>query len=338
MQKTYDITAIGAALVDTEIHVSDDDLSNLGIAKGMMTLVDESQQAQYLTYLREHIDSAHRACGGSAANTLIASSYMGCKNFMTCRVADDEYGDIFLGDLEQAGIDYNHNSQRVAGDTGKCLVMLTPDAERSMNTCLGVSAELDASSLHPEVIADSKWVYIEGYLATSPANLEAATRTQELARESSTKIALSLSDPGIATHFREQLKIMAGGKIDMLFCNRDEALAWTEKQDFEEALQALEAASHSFAVTMGAEGAIVSHQGQRSQVSSPKVRAIDTNGAGDSFAGAYLAAFIQGASAVEAAEFACACAAELVQFDGPRLAGVAYRALATATSWHSVTN
>lgn len=335
MQKKYDIAAIGAALVDTEIQVSDEDLTSLGIAKGMMTLVDEAKQAQYLTYLREHIDSAHRACGGSAANTLIASSYMGCNNFMTCRVADDEYGDIFLGDLEQAGIDYNHNSQRVEGDTGKCLVMLTPDAERSMNTCLGVSAELDASSLHPEVIADSKWVYIEGYLATSAANLEAATRTQELARQSGTRIALSLSDPGIATHFREQLKTMAGGKIDMLFCNRDEALAWTEKQDFEEALAALEETSEAVAVTMGAEGAIVSSQGVRSQVESPKVKAIDTNGAGDSFAGAYLAAFIQGASPEQAARFACACAAELVQFEGPRLAGEAYRSLAANEVWYS---
>lgn len=335
MQKKYDITAVGAALVDTEIQVSDDDLKNLGIAKGLMTLVDEAKQAQYLTYLREHIDSAHRACGGSAANTLIASSYMGCKNFMTCRVADDDYGDIFLGDLERAGIDYNHNSQRVAGDTGKCLVMLTPDAERSMNTCLGVSAQLDASSLHPEVIADSKWVYIEGYLATSPGNLEAATRIQELARASGTAIALSLSDPGIATHFRDQLKAMAGGKIDMLFCNRDEALAWTEKEDFDDALQALEEASHSVAVTLGAEGAIVSRNGQRTQVTSPKVKAIDTNGAGDSFAGAYLAAFIQGGSAEEAAEFACICAAELVQYEGPRLAGSAYRALAAKANWYS---
>jgi sugar/nucleoside kinase (ribokinase family) len=338
MQRTYDITAVGAALVDTEIQVSDDDLKNLGIAKGMMTLVDEAKQAQYLTYLREHIDSAHRACGGSAANTLIASSYMGCKNFMTCRVADDDYGDIFLGDLERAGIDYNHNSQRVAGDTGKCLVMLTPDAERSMNTCLGVSAELDASSLHPEVIADSKWVYIEGYLATSPGNLDAATKTQELARESGTRIALSLSDPGIAAHFRDQLKAMAGGKIDMLFCNREEALAWTEQQDFDAALDALKEASHSVAVTMGADGAIISHGGQDSQVSSPKVKAIDTNGAGDSFAGAYLAAIIRGATAIEAAEFACKTAAELVQFEGPRLGGDAYRELASASAWHAAAN
>jgi len=121
----------------------------------------------------------------------------------------------------------------------------------------------------------------------------------------------------------------------MLFCNRDEALAWTEKQDFDEALEALGEASHSFAVTMGAEGAIVSHDDQRSQVPSPSVKAIDTNGAGDSFAGAYLAAIIQGATAAEAAEFACACAAELVQFEGPRLAGVAYRTLAANEKWFS---
>jgi sugar/nucleoside kinase (ribokinase family) len=335
MPKTYDISAIGAALVDTEIHVSEDDLQQLGIAKGMMTLVDEAKQAQYLNHLREHIDTANRACGGSAANTLIASSYMGCKNFMTCRVADDDYGDIFLGDLERAGIDYNQNSQRVDGDTGKCLVMLTPDAERSMNTCLGVSATLDASSLHPEVIADSKWVYIEGYLSTSPANLEAAQRTQEIARESGTKIALSLSDPGIATHFREQLKTIAGGQIDMLFCNHDEALAWTQTETLDAALEVLARSSKSVAVTLGAEGALVLENGQRYQVESPKVKAVDTNGAGDSFAGAYLAAIIKGASGAEAASFACRCAAQLVESDGPRLAGEEYRQLAEAASWQS---
>ena len=311
MSKTYDIAAIGAALVDTEIHVSDEDLNQLGIAKGMMTLVDEAQQAQYLTYLREHIDEAHRACGGSAANTLIASSYMGCRNFMTCRVADDDYGDIFLGDLERAGIEYNHNFQRVEGETGKCLVMLTPDAERSMNTCLGVSAELDSNSLHPEIIADSKWVYIEGYLATGPANLEAARSTQELARQSGARIALSLSDPGIA------------------------ALAWTETSNLDDALPVLQRVSQTIAITLGAEGALVVQQGRSEQVSSPRVKAVDTNGAGDTFAGAFLAALIQGATAGEAADFACVSAAELVKSVGPRLSGEAYRQLASSNNWLS---
>ncbi len=334
MPKTYDICGIGAALVDTEIHVSDEDLQQLGIAKGLMTLVDGAQQAQYLHYLREHIDSANRACGGSAANTLIAASYLGCTNFMTCRVADDEYGAIFLGDLERAGLAYNQNGQRVAGETGKCLVMLTPDAERSMNTSLGVSAELDADSLHPEVIADSQWVYIEGYLSTSPANLRAATRLQELARESGTRIALSLSDPGIAAHFRQPLKQIAGGKLDLVFCNRDEALAWTESSSLDQALNKLAEASTAFAVTLGAEGAVIGLGDTRERVTSPQVRAIDTNGAGDSFAGAYLAALVQGADAVEAGRFACRTAAELVKFIGPRLRGEQYRELALQEGWY----
>jgi sugar/nucleoside kinase (ribokinase family) len=334
MQKSYDICGIGAALVDTEINVSDADLETLAIAKGMMTLVDESKQAQYLTYLREHIDSAHRACGGSAANTLIAASYMGCKNFMTCRVANDEYGEIFLADLGRAGIEYNHNGQSVMGDTGKCLVMITPDAERSMNTCLAVSASMDSSCVHPEIIAASDWVYIEGYLATSDANFSAAKLSQKIARENSTRIALSLSDPGIAAHFRQQLKDIAGGRIDLLFCNKEEAIAWTEEATFEKAVEALKQHSKAFAVTLGAEGALIYDGKTESRVHSPKVKAVDTNGAGDNFAGAYLAALSAGANPVEAGEFACRCAALLVQTMGPRLDGNSYRKLAASEPWN----
>jgi len=123
----------------------------------------------------------------------------------------------------------------------------------------------------------------------------------------------------------------------MLFCNRDEALAWTETENLDDALQALQRASRSYAVTLGAAGAIVFAAGKRDQVASPKVRAVDTNGAGDSFAGAYLAALIQGASAVEAAEFACRCAAQLVESVGPRLQGVEYRQLAANSGWSKTT-
>ncbi len=333
MKKKYDIFGIGAALVDTEIHVTDEDLKALNIAKGMMTLVDENKQAHYLNHLREHIDSANRACGGSAANTLIAASYMGCRNFLTCRVAQDEYGAIFLSDLERAGIHYNSNGQQVRGDTGKCLVMVTPDAERSMNTSLGVSATMDIQCLHPEKIAESRWVYIEGYLATSKSNLEAARHTREIARSESTRVALSLSDPGIALHFREQLRDIAGGQTDLLFCNREEALAWTGEKNFDQALEALKASSKGFAVTLGAAGALVYDGGKIEKVDSPKVKAVDTNGAGDNFAGAYLAALTAGASTREAGEFACRCAARLVQTMGPRMDRDSYHDLISSAPW-----
>ena len=134
---TYEIVGIGNALVDTEIRVTEEDLSHLKIDKGLMTLCDEQQQKLYLQYLREHIDQAHRASGGSAANSLIAASQLGSPAHMTCQVANDDDGDFFLSDLTSSGVDYNQTNQQISGTTGKCLVMITPDADRTMNTaCL----------------------------------------------------------------------------------------------------------------------------------------------------------------------------------------------------------
>ena len=133
MNTSYDIAAIGAALVDTELLVTEQDLNNLQLEKGLMTLSDAAQQQKNLDTLREHIDTAKRACGGSAANSMIAASLLGCKTHLTCQVAKDIDGNFFLSDLNKAGVTYNQKNQSRDGVTGTCLVLITPDAER---TCL----------------------------------------------------------------------------------------------------------------------------------------------------------------------------------------------------------
>src|SRR5690554_1219573 len=139
MNKHYHIYGIGAALVDTEITVNDKDLEAMQVDKGVMTLVDETRQEELLTYLAGHLIASHRASGGSGANTIIAASYFGCKNFYSCKVADDENGRFYLQDIKDSGVDYPQHLPAEQGITGKCLVMITPDAERSMNTFLGIS-------------------------------------------------------------------------------------------------------------------------------------------------------------------------------------------------------
>ena len=328
MNPPFDIVGIGAALVDTEIQVADEDLRQLDIDKGVMTLCDETTQQQYLQNLRKHIGNANRACGGSAANSMIALGSMNTKAFMFCKVAKDEDGDLFLSELTKAGLGYNRAEQQLEGTTGKCLVMITPDAERTMNTCLGISESLSPENLELDVLDQAKFVYIEGYLATSETGLAAAIDLRKAAQERDVSVALSLSDPGIVEYFRPQLKEILGSKVQMIFCNEAEALQWTNAQDLDTAANMLKNDCDQFAVTLGAMGALCWDGTTMTKISAPKVDAVNTNGAGDMFAGCALAALNQGYSLEQAAEFACIGAAEVVVQQGPRLASDQYAVLA----------
>ena len=208
----YDIYGIGAALVDTEIEVTDLDLADLEIDKGVMTLVDEERQRELISALSTHLVASKRASGGSAANSIIAASYFGARNFYSCRVASDDNGQFYLDDLSAAGVDYHNRNGSSEGITGKCLVMITADAERTMNTFLGTSEHISEDDIDIEALTQSKYAYIEGYLVTSATGRPAAIRLRELAEENNVKTALSLSDPAIVNYFHEGLTEMIGEK------------------------------------------------------------------------------------------------------------------------------
>ncbi|WP_323845634.1 adenosine kinase [Microbulbifer magnicolonia] len=316
----YDLYGIGAALLDTEIEVSDSDLQTLGVEKGVMTLVDDARQQQLVDDLRDHLVTATRACGGSGANTVIAASYFGLRTFYSCKVAADDNGDFYRANLTSAGVSYPLTLQQAdGGTTGKCLVLVTPDAERSMNTYLGISEQLSVAELDVEALSASRWAYIEGYLVSSCSGRAAAIALRERAQQHGVKTALSLSDPAMVHLFGDGLREMIGTGVDMLFCNRDEALAFTGADSVDAAAQALRGYCRSFAVTLGAEGALLWDGEQLYRVASPKVHAIDTNGAGDMFAGAFLYAVNRDMSFAEAGELACRAAAQVVSQYGPRL-------------------
>jgi sugar/nucleoside kinase (ribokinase family) len=319
MTKKYNVAAIGAALVDTEVLVTDQDLKDINLEKGLMTLSDAAQQQKNLAHLREHIDTAKRACGGSAANSMIAASLLGGTSHLTCQVANDKDGDFFLSDLTKAGVAYNRNHQSREGITGTCLVLITPDAERTMNTCLAISEFLSVDNIEDETIEQSDWVYIEGYLATSETGKEAARKVVERAKQAGTKVAFSLSDPGIVEYFGDALRYIAEPGIDLIFANEDEAKTFTKTEDFESAAEAITGFCTEYAITLGAEGAVVGNADSQWKVASEPVKAIDTNGAGDAFAGAYLAAISKGEEAASAAAFACKAAGLVVSQMGPRL-------------------
>ena len=325
--KTYDIYGLGAALVDTEIEVTDSELQLLGIDKGVMTLVDEARQESLLLALAEHLPKSKLASGGSAANSIIGASYLGGKTFYSCRVADDANGHFYLNDLAEAGVKFTSNNGNKPGITGKCLVLITPDAERTMNTFLGISETVDIHDIDEAAVADSHYVYIEGYLVTSATGKPAAIRLREIAEKHHVRVALSLSDPAIVEYFHAGLVDMIGERVDLLFCNETEALAFTKTTSIDEAFNQLQKTAKTFAITCGSKGARLFDGKNEINVTSPSVNAVDTNGAGDMFAGAFLASITQGESFEHAGAFGCFAAAQVVSQFGPRLSAEQYAQL-----------
>jgi sugar/nucleoside kinase (ribokinase family) len=317
--KPYAAYAIGAALIDTEIQVTDNQLQAMNIEKGMMTLVDQARQAEMLSHLSDQLVRASHASGGSAGNSMIATALMGGPTYMSCKVAHDDDGDIYLADLEQSGVAHGLNDQRKEGVTGKCIVLITPDAERSLNTHLGISETLSTEEVDEAAIRDSEWVYLEGYLVTSPTGHAAALKTKALADKHGVRTAVSFSDPGMVKFFRDNMAAMVEGGVDLVFCNEVEALEWGQCDDIEDALAAIKQVAKRFVITLGADGAITWDGETLHRVAAQPVEAVNTNGAGDMFAGAFLYALSRGESDLRATEYATLAAGEVVKYFGPRL-------------------
>ncbi|MEM8561294.1 MAG: adenosine kinase [Pseudomonadota bacterium] len=325
--KKYAAYGIGAALVDTEIKVTDSDLQQMNVDKGLMTLVDEARQEELLGHLSGQMVKAVHASGGSAGNSMIATAQFGAATFMSCKVAADIDGDIYLADLAKAGVDHCLNGGRESGTTGKCLVLITPDAERSMNTFLGISETLSPAQLDAQALAASDYFYVESYLATSPTGLAAAVKGRELAEVAGVKIAVSFSDEGIVQHFREGVSQILGDGIDLIFCNASEAKAWGETDSLDVAIERLKPLAKAFVITRGAEGAVAFDGTALIDIPSQRVNAVDTNGAGDMFAGAFLYCLNRGEDFATAGRFASLAAGKIVSQYGPRLAPEHYPAL-----------
>ena len=321
--KKYHVYGVGNALVDMEFEVEDSFFEQNGIDKGLMTLVDEERQHE----LMSHLDAfeGKKASGGSAANTIIATSYFGGKSFYSCKVASDELGDFYVKDLLAAGVDSNVAEGRKPGITGKCLVMVTPDAERTMNTYLGITETFSVDELHLPAIIDSEYLYMEGYLVTSDTGRHAAIEARKIAEENGVKTALTFSDPAMVQFFKDGLKDMIGEQVDLLFCNEAEALSWADTDDLQQALESMKQVARTFAVTRGAEGALLYDGRHLIEISPHPVKAVDSNGAGDMFAGAFLYGITHGHSFYEAGNIASLAAARVVSQFGPRLAAAEHR-------------
>ncbi len=313
----YDVYGIGNALVDMEYMVTMADLTTLGITKGVMTLVDEAQQRRIMYHLSNHVP--HRSCGGSAANSMIAIRQLGGTSFYACKVASDDLGDFYMQDLMQEGVATDCHTTKDAGHTGRCVVLVTPDSDRTLCTFLGVSSDLSTKELDAAVLQDSQYFYMEGYLVSSDTARQACIQAHALAQEMGIKTAVSLSDPNMVRFFKTGLLEMVGPGVDLLFANEEEAKGMADTNDLGNAISYLKTLTKEFAITLGPKGALLWDGQNLIEINPTPVQAIDTVGAGDLFAGAFLYGRTRGWDHQRAGALAAMSAAKLVSMLGPRL-------------------
>lgn len=314
----YDVYGLGNAIVDIVTEVGHDFFEKNEVEKGVMTLVDEKRQL----HLMKAIDMrrSKMSGGGSAGNTIVAINQLGGKTFYSFLVAHDELGKFFLEDLKRNGVDTGLKYENCPqGHSGRCLVMTSPDAQRTMNTFLGVSSFLSPEHLDETAIKNSSYVYLEGYLVASPKGLEAMKEAKRMAEKSKVDVALTFSDASMVKYFSKQMEEIVGASVDLLFCNEEEAMIFTGTNDLLEAREKLKQVAKRFAITLGANGALIYDGDTFIQIEPYKVHAVDTNGAGDMFAGAFMYGITHHHSYAEAGKLASLASSRVVTQWGPRL-------------------
>jgi len=314
----YDVYGIGNAIVDIVTEVDIDFFERNHVEKGVMTLVDEKRQVELMKAI--DMKRSKMSGGGSAGNTVVAINQLGGKSFYSCLVAHDDLGHFFLKDLERNGVHTNLKFEDCPpGHTGRCLVMTSPDAQRTMNTFLGVSSFLSPAHLDEEAIKNSSYVYLEGYLVSSPKGLEAMKEAKKIAERNKVSVALTFSDPSMTKYFSKQMEEIVGASVDLLFCNEEEAMIFTGTDFISDAREKLRGLAKRFAITLGANGALIFDGDTFIEIEPYKVRAIDTNGAGDMFSGAFMYGITHQHSFAEAGKLASLASSRVVEQWGPRM-------------------
>ena len=321
----YDISALGNALVDTQYMVDHSFLNEIGLEADSMTLASAEEHAPIIKKLEEMGVNSVSDCGGSATNSLVAAANYGSSCHHVCRVADDVDGKKYLDSLQIAGVKHIGVSKEESDmPTGKCLIFVTPDAKRTMSSMLGISAFLGPKDIDYDAVQNSKIFYIEGYMVTSDDNFNAVISTLEHLKGKDVLKALSLSDAGIVHGFKDKFDLIESYGIDMIFCNDDEAVAFSGKENLEDAIEYYKSKSYMTAITKGADGSVVVQNGIEYLAPAEKITPVDTNGAGDMFAGSFMHAFLQGHDVEACAKFSNYASSKVVETFGPRLSSDGY--------------
>jgi len=311
----YNVYGVGNAIMDMQVQCRDSFLASTGIEKGVMTLVDDARQKNILDALAGH--KINYCSGGSAANTIVGIADMGGSAAYACKTGSDEFGHHYLDEMKQLGITIE--VPQTEGQTGTCVVLITPDAQRTMLTSLGISSSLSADDIRTEEIAQAEYVYIEGYLFAGDSTKAAALKAIEIAKANNVKVALTVSDPFLIDICRDQFKELIEGPVDLLFCNEEEARALTGLDDPIDCAHAIHRHCDNVALTLGRNGSIIMHEGEAFPVEGVEVEAIDTTGAGDMYAAGVLYGITNGLSWQQAGHLGSHAAARVVSQLGARL-------------------
>jgi sugar/nucleoside kinase (ribokinase family) len=314
--RRIDVLAIGNAIVDVIANADDQFLDREAMPKGAMRLIDESEAKR----LYDAMGPARETSGGSAANTVAGLASLGLKTRFVGQIADDELGQIFTHDIRSLGVAFDTRPGDAIGATARCLILVTPDAQRTMNTFLGAAQELGPRSVDPAEVADALIVYLEGYLWDPAAPRAAMAKAIDAARDAGTKVAFTLSDSFVVDRHRDDLmRLLDERRIDILFANEAEIMQLAGSAGFDEAIDTIAAMVETLVVTRSEHGAIARRGGERAQVPAEPIAAlVDTTGAGDLFAAGFLAGEARGLGLEPSLKLGAICAAEVIQHYGAR--------------------
>ena len=312
----YDVIAIGNAIVDVMAPCEDADIERLGLAKGGMTLVDTARAQE----LYDAMGPAREISGGSAANTLAGLAALGAKCAFIGQVADDQLGEVFAHDIRAGGIDFQTPTRADEPPTARCLIFVSPDGQRTMNTFLGASQFLPAEALDDAQIASASVLYLEGYLWDPEEPRKAMRRAIAAARNAGRKVAFTLSDAFVISRHGDDFRaLIADGQIDILFANEHELAALTGVADFHAGLEQLAAKVPTVVVTRSENGAHAISNGEHAHVpAEPIAKVVDTTGAGDLFAAGFLYGYVRNKPLAESLTLGAVCAAEIISHYGAR--------------------
>jgi sugar/nucleoside kinase (ribokinase family) len=312
----FSVLGIGNAIVDVLTHTDDAFLERQALPKGTMTLVDE-ERAETLYRLME---GTVKCSGGSAANTVVGVASLGGRGAYVGKVRDDELGRVFTEDIRSVGVSYELAAARTGPSTARCMIFVTPDAQRTMQTFLGASATLSPQDIDPDRVRRAGIVFLEGYLWDPPPAKAAFRRAAEIAHGAGRRVALTLSDPFCVERHRADFQALVAEHVDVLLANEHEALALWETADLDIAIDRLRAGRcRTAAITCSARGSIVLDGNARHDVPPfPVSRVMDTTGAGDLYAAGFLHGLAEGRPAEECGRLGSLVAAEVIGHFGAR--------------------
>ncbi|MEY2399764.1 MAG: hypothetical protein QOJ00_2938 [Actinomycetota bacterium] len=315
MPSSFDVVCVGNAIVDVLAEVSESFVTDLGLDKGSMRLVD----ADFATSTYALLTGAVEASGGAAGNTAAVLANLGGRAAFIGRVADDALGESYMREIRRCGVTFPLTPASDGPPTANCLILVTPDGERTMNTYLGASQNLTPADIDAEFIASAAITYLEGYLWDPPHAKDAFRVAMDAARGAQRKVAFSLSDAFCVDRYRDEFAQLLEGPVDIVFGNDVEARSMFETEDLEGAITELGRLCEVAVITRGPEGCSIVTNGERVDVPAvPVGKVVDTTGAGDAFAAGFLFGLTHDYSAPRAASLAAACASETIAHMGAR--------------------